>query len=213
MFDLSPERIRTAVVTLIALILSVAVHEFGHAFTADRLGDRLPRSQGRVSLNPLVHADPIGTLLFPLLGFIFTGGKAFGFGWGRPVQVSPVSFTRKLRMRTGHMLVALAGPAMNVLLGTLVAVIHFVLLKTGVLTPASQLNAALWYAALPALAVRVSEPNWRRKPARTPSSARRQPNRPPPSSGGESPPWRKPRTRTVSRPSKRPTAWPRRSRR
>jgi Zn-dependent protease len=115
---------------MIILILSIAVHEFGHAYVADRLGDRLPRSQGRVTLNPAAHADPVGTLAIPAIGMLLGG---FGFGWGKPVQVSPNSFTRKLRMRTAHMLVAAAGPAMNVLFGSLIGLIVFGLLTAGVI--------------------------------------------------------------------------------
>ena len=64
MGDLSPDKIQWIVVGMIIFLLSIAVHEFGHAFAADRLGDRLPRSQGRVTLNPMAHADPIGTLQY-----------------------------------------------------------------------------------------------------------------------------------------------------
>ncbi|MBI4509114.1 MAG: site-2 protease family protein [Deltaproteobacteria bacterium] len=122
---------RQIVVQMIILVLSIAVHEFGHAFVADKLGDRTPRLQGRVTLNPLVHADPLGTLLIPAM-LMITGSK-IGFGWGRPVIVNPLAFTRKLRMKTAHLLVAAAGPAMNILFGTLIAVILVVLLRTGVL--------------------------------------------------------------------------------
>ena len=55
-------------ISLIAFVVSVAVHEFGHAFVADRLGDRIPRLQGRLTLSPIPHIDPIGTLLMPLIG-------------------------------------------------------------------------------------------------------------------------------------------------
>lgn len=125
----NPESVRYAVVFLIALVLSTAFHEFGHAVTADRLGDRLPRYQGRVTLNPLAHADPMGTLLFPLLGIFFFGGVLFG--WGKPVQVNPVAFTRKLQMKTAHLLVAAAGPAMNLVLAFLVSGIYATLLRAG----------------------------------------------------------------------------------
>src|SRR5262245_22096029 len=64
---LDAQRIRVAITYLIALILSIAVHEFGHAFVADRLGDRLPRTQGRVTLNPLAHIDLVGTIVMPLV--------------------------------------------------------------------------------------------------------------------------------------------------
>lgn len=133
--DFSPDTLRLILQALIILLLSIAVHEFGHAIVAHKLGDRLPASQGRVTLNPLAHADPIGTFLFPVLSLVFTKGASLGFGWGRPVEVSPVSFSRRFTMRTGHMLVALAGPAMNVLFGTVIAVVHMVLLVTGVIEP------------------------------------------------------------------------------
>jgi Zn-dependent protease len=123
-------KIRTALVMLIAFILSVAVHEFGHAIMADKLGDSTPRSQGRVSLNPMVHADPIGTIALPLFG-AFMG---FVIGWGKPVMVNPLAFTRKLRMKVAHLIVALAGPMMNVFLAIFVTGLLTVLVATGVLT-------------------------------------------------------------------------------
>lgn len=113
------------------LLLSICVHEFGHAYIADKLGDPLPRSQGRVTLNPLAHADPIGTLLFPLIGLLFTGMP--GFGWGRPVQVQPHRFSRRFEMRKAHMFVAFAGPFMNLAFGTLIAITMFGLIAGGVL--------------------------------------------------------------------------------
>jgi len=130
--DLSPENMRWAVQAMGVLLLSICVHEFGHAYLATRLGDDLPRRQGRVTLNPLAHADPIGTLLFPLLGLLYAGAP--GFGWGKPVQVNPVSFNRRFEMRHGHMFVAFAGPFMNVAFGSLIAIVHVALLKFGVIT-------------------------------------------------------------------------------
>ena len=131
----SPDTIRLILQALIILLLSIAVHEFGHAIVAHKLGDRLPASQGRVTLNPLAHADPLGTFLFPILSLVFTAGTSLGFGWGRPVEVNPVRFSRRFTMRVGHMLVALAGPMMNLLFGTVIAVIHIVLLSTGTIEP------------------------------------------------------------------------------
>jgi Zn-dependent protease len=142
--QLGPEEIRLIVTGMVTLILSIAVHEFGHAYVAHRLGDRLPESQGRVTLNPIAHADPIGTLALPLMGLLFAGG--IGFGWGRPVEVNPTSFTRRLRMRIGHLLVAAAGPAMNVLFGTFIAIVHVTLLTTGVMSMDSPLHTPLLYA-------------------------------------------------------------------
>jgi Zn-dependent protease len=146
--DLSSDDIRRIVQVLITLILSICVHEFGHAIVADKLGDPLPRSQGRTTLNPVAHADPIGTLLFPLIALVATGGQSIGFGWGRPVEVSPRHFTRRLSMRTGHMLVAAAGPTMNILFGIFISLVHLTLLETGVLDPSHPINEPLFYAVL-----------------------------------------------------------------
>ena len=124
------------------LVASVAFHEFGHAFMADKLGDDTPRRQGRVTLNPLAHADPIGTLLLPLMGGLFAaaGGGVGGFGWGRPVQWQPSRISRKWRMTTAQILVALAGPAMNVFLAVLVAGVHMILIHQGVLDRSGEIN-------------------------------------------------------------------------
>ncbi len=147
--ELSALEMRLIVQGMIILILSIAVHEFGHAIIAHKFGDRLPASQGRVTLNPLAHADPIGTLVFPLVGLAFTGGAGFGFGWGRPVQVQPVQFRFKnWSMRTLHMLVAAAGPLMNLLFGVVIAVVNLILIRTGILEPTHALNEALRYAVL-----------------------------------------------------------------
>ena len=141
-----PQTIRWILQGMIILILSIAVHEYGHAIMAHKLGDRLPESQGRVTLNPMAHADPIGTLIFPLLGMIFSGGNGFGFGWGKPVQVNPLSFSRRFRMRTAHLLVALAGPMMNIFFGLFIALVLGLLLAFEVLAPDHQLVTALSYA-------------------------------------------------------------------
>jgi Zn-dependent protease len=97
-------------IAFIVLLFSLTVHESAHAWTADRLGDPTARLLGRVSLNPMVHADPIGTILFPLLGMI--GGVPL-IGWAKPV---PVNIARLRRHRTDYMLVAAAGPASNLLI-------------------------------------------------------------------------------------------------
>jgi Zn-dependent protease len=115
---------------VIALVLSVCVHEFGHAWAATRLGDSLPKSQNRLTLNPIQHIDPIGTLLFPVLMAYAAGGM---FGWGRPVMTNPSNYTRSMSRPTGSMLVAIAGPGMNLLLATLISLIIVVGLRTGVM--------------------------------------------------------------------------------
>jgi Zn-dependent protease len=111
---------REGILFLIALILSVSVHEFGHAWAATKLGDSLPRAQGRLTLNPAKHIDPIGTLLFPIMMLVF---KIPLFGWGRPVQTNPLNYTRRFSRSTGHLLVAVAGPAMNLLMALLISLL------------------------------------------------------------------------------------------
>src|SRR5438477_4291542 len=92
------------------LLFSLTVHETAHAWTADRLGDPTARLLGRVSLNPIVHADLIGTVLFPLLAI--AGGVPL-IGWAKPV---PVDVRRLRHGRRDYVLVAAAGPASNLLL-------------------------------------------------------------------------------------------------
>jgi Zn-dependent protease len=123
--DVSPERIRWALLYVLILVISVALHEFGHAFMADRLGDDTPRRQGRVTLNPLAHADLIGTIVLPLMG----GFVGAGFGWGKPVQWQPHRVSRGVSMSTAKILVSVAGPAMNLVLGTAVALVHTILVS------------------------------------------------------------------------------------
>jgi Zn-dependent protease len=92
------------------LLFSLTVHETAHAWTADRLGDPTARQLGRISLNPLVHVDPIGTVLFPLLALV---GNMPLIGWAKPV---PVVVSRLRDGRRGFVIVAAAGPASNLVL-------------------------------------------------------------------------------------------------
>jgi Zn-dependent protease len=100
-------------IAFIVLLFSLTVHESAHAWTADRLGDPTARLLGRVSLNPMVHADLIGTIVFPLVAMI--GGIPL-IGWAKPV---PVNIRRLRRQRADYVLVAAAGPASNLLLAVL----------------------------------------------------------------------------------------------
>ena len=89
---------------VLAIIISLSVHEFSHALAADQLGDDTPRLQGRLTLNPLAHLDLLGSLMFIIAGF----------GWARPVQINPYAIQR--RHPAGLMIVAAAGPFSNLLL-------------------------------------------------------------------------------------------------
>lgn len=98
------------VVSLVVLLFSLTVHEAAHAWAANRLGDSTARQLGRLSLNPVVHIDPVGTLLLPALA-IATGAPLIG--WAKPV---PVNTSRLRRLPRDYMLVAAAGPASNILI-------------------------------------------------------------------------------------------------
>jgi Zn-dependent protease len=99
------------------LVLSLTIHESAHAWTAARLGDPTARLLGRLSLNPVVHIDPVGTILLPLLAFI---SHIPIIGWAKPVPVN----IRNLRYgRQGFVLVAAAGPASNLLIAAVVAIV------------------------------------------------------------------------------------------
>lgn len=95
-------------VFLISLVIVVTVHEFCHALAADRLGDPTPRVNGRLTLNPLAHLDPLGTLALLL----------FRFGWGRPVPIDPFNLRNP---RRDAALISLAGPGSNLILAGLLA--------------------------------------------------------------------------------------------
>ncbi|MCE9575178.1 MAG: site-2 protease family protein [Deltaproteobacteria bacterium] len=148
--DIQPNDVLLITRGLIVLIMSIAVHEFGHAWVADRLGDDLPSRQGRVTLNPVAHADPIGTLILPLASMLWAAMQhqfiGAGIGWGKPVQTQPRNYTRKIRMATGSVLVAIAGPLMNVLFATFLVLLHAILIKTGTLTLGGRVSEALFFA-------------------------------------------------------------------
>ena len=102
------------VLNLILLLLSLTFHEFFHAWSAWRLGDDTAARMGRLTLNPIAHIDPVGTLLLPLLGA--------PIGWAKPVPVNPSRCRRGVSMSTGDILVSAAGPASNLLLALIAAV-------------------------------------------------------------------------------------------
>ena len=93
---------------LIPIIMSLSVHEWAHAWSAAQLGDDTAARSGRLTLNPLEHMDPVGTLLLPLLGV--------PFGWAKPVPVNPGRFDRRVSLRAGIMITAGAGPFSNLVL-------------------------------------------------------------------------------------------------
>lgn len=103
-------------IILVGLTVAITIHEFAHAFVADKLGDPTPRYQGRVTLNPLAHLDPLGTLALLVTRF----------GWGKPVQYDPYNLKEPVRDTA---LIALAGPVSNLILaGLLSLLVHVVTL-------------------------------------------------------------------------------------
>lgn len=124
----------------LGLLILLTFHEFGHAWTAWKCGDDTARLMGRVSLNPMVHIDLIGTVILPL-GMIFLsmkmsdGGLPFLFGWAKPVPVNPYNLRNP---RVDDILVTLAGPVMNLLL----AVVLVGLAKVGLLVG---IGSVVWF--------------------------------------------------------------------
>jgi len=108
--------------SVVYLVLAVAIHEFAHAFAADRLGDPTARAAGRLTLNPFAHIDPVGTVALPLVLILLSGGT-FAFGWGKPTPFDPYNL-QKPRRDTG--IISLAGPVSNLLLAIAISIaIHF----------------------------------------------------------------------------------------
>ncbi|MGB9695049.1 MAG: site-2 protease family protein [Caldisericaceae bacterium] len=103
-----------------AVLLVMTLHEFGHAYAAYKMGDETAKSEGRLSLNPLRHIDPIGLISLIL----------FRFGWGKPV---PVDFTALKNLRWGMIIVSLAGPLMNFLTALALSPLYKLMLKSPVM--------------------------------------------------------------------------------
>lgn len=102
---------------MVALIFSLSVHESAHAWTSNYFGDDLARLQGRISLNPMAHVDPIGTLLFPAMAF-FTGAPLIG--WAKPTPVNPFRWRNK---RVANFWVSIAGVICNFIIAIVAALI------------------------------------------------------------------------------------------
>jgi Zn-dependent protease len=141
---LSQDKLATMMLGLVSIVISLSIHEFAHAWAAWKLGDDTAQRQGRLTLNPWVHLDPIGSLLLPAI-LLYSGG--FLFGWARPVPFDAARMSRKVRMRTGIMLTALAGPMANVVLALLAALAINIDILTGarmLSAPDGSTLAAFW---------------------------------------------------------------------
>lgn len=123
MFDIfSKEGLISFLYTLPALLFCLSVHEFAHAYTAYKLGDRTQKAMGRLTLNPFSHIDIAGFICIAL----------FGFGWGKPVMIDDRNFKNKA---AGNALTAFAGPFSNIIMAILFTIILKILLITGVILP------------------------------------------------------------------------------
>ncbi len=115
------------VFSFIVLIFSIVIHEFSHGWMADHLGDPTARHMGRLTLNPIPHIDLMGSIIIPLILLISNTG--FIIGWAKPVPYNPYNLRDK---KNGEMLVALAGPASNLLLALIFGIIIRVLIIQGI---------------------------------------------------------------------------------
>jgi len=104
--------IQKIVVSILPILVAITFHEVSHGFVANKLGDPTARFTGRLKLNPLVHIDPIGTLLMPVMLFVLTNGQ-FVFGYAKPVPINPMNFKDP---RRDMAISAAAGPVTNILL-------------------------------------------------------------------------------------------------
>jgi Zn-dependent protease len=104
------------IISFLAIVMAITVHEFAHAFAADRLGDPTPRLQGRLTLDPRAHLDPLGTLMIVLVRF----------GWGKPVEFDPFNLRHP---RRDAAIISIAGPISNIILATVSSIIFRILLS------------------------------------------------------------------------------------
>ncbi len=134
------EFISNLVIYLVVLLLAISAHEAGHAWTSWKFGDDTAYMLGRVTLNPVKHTDPIGTLLIPTLGFVFgvIGGSLASIpliGWGKPTPVNPRKWTN---YKVANVAVSIAGIVANLVLAIIGLVTLKVLMATGVVTSLSE---------------------------------------------------------------------------
>jgi Zn-dependent protease len=131
------------IIYMVVLLLAISAHEAAHAWMSNHFGDDTARLQGRITLNPVAHTDPIGTLLLPALGFIFSSiGGALGaiplIGWGKPTPVNPLRWRNK---DVANIMVSIAGILANLIIATIGFVIFKLVLVTGTLAPGGALES------------------------------------------------------------------------
>ena len=115
----NPGALFSLLASIPGVLIAITFHEYAHGLAEYKLGDNTAKDEGRLSLNPLAHLDPIGTLML-----VFAG-----FGWGKPVHVDPRNYTRKISMEKGEAIVSLAGPLMNIILAFIFTLIYCAIYK------------------------------------------------------------------------------------
>ena len=111
----NPGQLLSLLLSAPGVLIAITFHEFAHGYAAYKLGDDTAKNQGRLSLNPLAHLDPIGCVLL-----VFAG-----FGWGKPVEVNPRNYNRDISMTKADALVSFAGPAMNFILAFIFTILYY----------------------------------------------------------------------------------------
>jgi Zn-dependent protease len=116
--------IRVILIQVFVVLFAITIHEAAHAWTASKFGDHTAAAMGRVTLNPIAHIDPFGTIIFPLLLIILSGGKGPVFGWAKPVPVNPYNLRQP---RRNNLWISFAGPIANILAAGAAALLFQVL--------------------------------------------------------------------------------------
>src|SRR5882672_7673798 len=136
MGNIDSNTIAQFILFMVALVFSLSVHESAHAWMSDRFGDDLARLQGRISLNPASHVDPIGTLLFPAIAF-FTHAPLIG--WAKPTPVNPLRWRNK---RVANFWVSAAGAISNFIIALISGILIRVLYSVGLIDFSDQAGLA-----------------------------------------------------------------------
>lgn len=125
---------RQIIISAFPVLIAIVFHELSHGFVANKLGDPTAKMMGRLTLNPIAHIDPFGTILMPLMLLVFTDGQ-FVFGYAKPVPINPMNFRNPKRDMA---ISAVAGPVTNILLAVLsIIILKFILVPVSFLLPES----------------------------------------------------------------------------
>jgi Zn-dependent protease len=131
--------LQTFLISILVLCVSLSFHERSHAWAAYKLGDDTAYLQGRMSLNPLVHLDLVGSLVFIVSSLSGVGG----YGWAKPVPINPTRFNHKHSMKTGIVLTSLAGPLSNLFLSAVSVILYLIVETIGYAAGISEKNVIL----------------------------------------------------------------------